>query len=470
MKRRWLGVASLLAAFALVVAACGDDDTSATTGATTAATTATTTAPATTAAPAATTAPEAGSEVAFDVGVTPAPCGDAVNEGNGCIYLGVISDLTDGPFSALAVPLTSAQEDFWAGINNDGGLDGWDVIISTENTYDSHYSGDLTVEGYESMRDRVALMAQTLGTPQLQAALPRMVEDDVVTAPATWWSGWAFAGVDSGNVLESGAPYCLEAMNGMFFASDALGTDLSWALVAFPGDYGGDYGSGAKIAAAQLGIAEPVADILQIPISVGGDVAGTVAELVAAAPDLIVMVTGPVEMASVVGGLFQAGYQTFKVLGAAPTWNVALLGNEALLPLLQAVYWQTSSIGSWNTDTEGHAAMRAAAEANGRDPNGAYIMGWVWQYPILTLLQQVIASGDLRRANIASIAATLEGVDYQGILPTRSYKGAANNTVERSTTVHGVDPTAPDGVVGLTDAFVSQIAADFDLAAPCFVG
>ena len=404
------------------------------------------------------------------MGVTPAPCGDAVNDGNGCIYVGVISDLTDGPFAALAVPLTEAQEDFWAGINADGGLDGWDVIISAENKFDSHYSGDLTVQGYESMRDRVALMAQTLGTPQLQAALPRMVDDDVVTAPATWWSGWAFADIDSGNVLESGAPYCLEAMNGMSFVVDQMGNEFSWALVAFPGDYGGDYASGALIAAAQLGLPDPVAEILQIPFSVGGTADEAVATLAAAAPNVIVFVTGPNEMATIVGGLAGVIGPTFRVLGAAPTWNVALLGIEPLVPLLQGVYWGTSTIGGWTTDSDGHAAIRAAAETNERAPNSAYIMGWVWQYPILTLLNQSIASSDLTRANISAIARNLDDVDYQGILPNRTYQGSATDHVERSTVVSAVDPTSPDGMVGLTDSFVSPVAADFDLAAPCFVG
>ena len=149
MKRRWLGLVSLLAAFSLVIAACGDDDTSDTTGATTAETTATTAAPTTTAAPA-TTAAE-GSDIAFDVGVTQAPCDDAVNEGNGCIYLGVISDLTEGPFAPLGVPLTAAQEHFWAMVNADGGVDGFDVLITAENTWDSKYDPASHAEGAEAL-------------------------------------------------------------------------------------------------------------------------------------------------------------------------------------------------------------------------------------------------------------------------------------------------------------------------------
>lgn len=472
MKRRWLGVVSLLAALSLVAAACGDDDATTTTTAASAAdtTTATTSAPATTAAaPATTAAPDDGG-IAFDTGVTPAPCPDAVNEGNGCIYLGIISDLTDGPFAPLAVVLTAAQEDFWRAINGEGGLEGFDVIVSADNTYDHHYDPALTVEGYAGMRDRVLMLAQLLGTPQTQAVLPDLIADKTPAGPATWWSGLAFRDVDGGLILESGAPYCIEAMNSMFFVADAMGTEISWALVAFPGDYGGDYGAGVKIAAAQLGFSEPVAEILQIPFSVGGTADDAIAGLVAAAPDLIVIVTGPLEMATIVGGVFGAGHQAFRVMGAAPTWNVGLLANPDLVPLLQAVYWTSSPWGGWSTDTAGHAAVRAAAAANGRDPNPAYIFGWVWQYPVKALLLEAIASADLTRDNLASLADTLSGIDYQGMLPTRTYAGEPNDHVERSSLINGVDPDEPDGLTPLTDAFVSQVAADFNLAAPCFVG
>jgi hypothetical protein len=48
----------------------------------------------------------AAGDVAFDVGVTEEACPEAVNPDNGCIYLGILSDLTEGPFAALAVPIT----------------------------------------------------------------------------------------------------------------------------------------------------------------------------------------------------------------------------------------------------------------------------------------------------------------------------------------------------------------------------
>ena len=474
MRKRWLGVVSLLLAFALVAAACGDDDDAAeTTAAPTTTQAATTTeAPSTTQAETTTTAAPtttaAEPSVAFDTGVTPAPCPEAVNEGNGCIFLGVISDLTDGPFAAVAVPLTQAQEDYWAAVNAAGGIDGWDVIISADNTFDARYDPGLTVEGFESMADSVVAMAQSLGTPQTQAAIPRFIEESVVAAPATWWSGWSFDEVDSGLILESGASYCFEAMNGVFFAQDKLGPEISYAIVAFPGDYGGDYGAGVKIAAAQLGLGDPVAEILQVPFSVGGTPDEAVATLAAAAPDVIFMVTGPTEMATITAGLFGVLGPAFKVIGAAPTWNVGLLANPDLVPLLQAVYYQTSPWGGWNADTGAHANMRAAAEANERTPNNGYIAGWIFQYPLISLLTAAIADGDLTRANLASLVSDIT-VDYDGALPDRTY-GAANDTVERSTTVNGVDPASPDGLTALSDTFVAEITAGFDLAGPCFTG
>ena len=420
MKNRRLVFSSLLIVLALVAAACGDDNTATTTTAATTTTVAASTAATTTLPPP--------PEVAFDIGVTPAPCADAVNEGNGCIYLGVISDLSDGPFAPLGIPLTKAQEDFWATVNGGGGIDGWDVVITAENTVDAHYDPTQTAEGAVALADRVLGLAQSLGTPQTLGALPTLVAGDIVAAPATWFSGWAFTDVDAGLIMESGAPYCFEAMNGMEglygLRSEA---PFTWALVRFPGDYGGDYGAGALFAASALGLDDPVADILQIPVSFGGSVAETVPTLLAAHPDVIVMVTGPTEMAQIAGGLFQNGMTSFQILGASPTWNVALTGNADLMPLLEAAYVGTTPWAGWDTDTPGHAAMRAAAEAVGQSPSGAYVAGWTWQYPWLTLLTEAIASGDLTRANVAAIAATLEDIDYQGILPTRSYAGSAND-------------------------------------------
>jgi ABC-type branched-subunit amino acid transport system substrate-binding protein len=470
MRRRWLVPASLLLAFALVAAACGDDD--ATTTSATAATT-------TTAGTEATTTTEAPmDEVAFDVGVTPAPCPDAENEGNGCIYLGVITDLS-GPFAGFGGPITNAQTDFWSAINADGGLDGWDVIISLDNQIDAGYDlvpapGPNTANAAATLATRVLALNQLLGTPPFQSARGILDENNMVTAPAGWWSGLAFPEEDLGLVLESGAPYCFEGMNGMTFMTQALeSTEFSWALVAFDSDYGQDYAAGVKIAASQLGLPDPVIEIDQVSFAAGGEgaIASTVAALLPLQPNVIVLVTGPTELAAISGGLAGQGFTDFAFLGASPTWHPVLLGEAtaALVPLWSANLFVTYPWGPWDTDSPGHAAMRAAAEANDREPNPGYGAGWTWSYPIRELLEQAIATNDLTRANVRAMAGALEGIDYQGILPERGYAGTPGDDAERSSWVVGVDPTANGGVTPLADAFTSPIAAAYPFDGPCYV-
>jgi len=472
MMRRRLGCWSLWAAFLLVIAACSGDGGGSTTAATSPATTPDTAAPTSTLA--ATTATlDTGFDIEFDVGVTPAPCGDSVNESNGCIYLGLITDLdlTPGSLARVGVAITQAEEDFWDVVNRGGGVGGFDVIISADNTFDARSDSVQTTAGASALADRVLGLAQSLGTPQTQAALSIYADNDMVAVPATRWSGWAFDEEDRGLIMESGASFCFEAMNGMTYLTNKRGTDFSWALVVFTSDHGdyGDYGAGAKLGAALLGLADPIAEISQLPVSFGGDVAATVATLVATTPDVVVMATGPTEMSQITKGLSDAGHE-FEVLGASLTWNVALKGDPDLVPLLEEVYSGTSAWGAWDFNSDGHAAMRAAAEAAGREPDNDYIAGWVSQYPWLTLLTEVVATGDITRSNVAGVAEDLESIDYQGMLPEGSYAGTPHESVARSTIVNRADVRAPDGLTAITDAFVSEIAADFDLGAPCSVG
>lgn len=463
MKSKWL---LSLVALTLVIAACGGDG-----GATT------TTAPqqTTTTGGGDTTTTEGMGEVEYDVGVTPAPCDDAVNEGNGCIYLGIISDLTTGPFAALGVPLTAAQRHFWEKVNEEGGLEGFDVIIRDEDVIDAHYNAEDHAAGYETIRGRVLALAQTLGTPQTQGILGPMAEDNVVASPATWWSGWNFTDEGGDLVLESGASYCFEAMNGMTFMSQALPEGFTWALVRFPGDYGGDYGAGALIAASQLGLGDPLFDHQQIPISFGGTVDEAVGLILQHRPNLIVLVSGPVEMAQIAAGTFQGGHQQFQILGAGPTWNVALKANAELMPLLEGVYKGTAPWSPWDTETPGHEEMRTTAEAKwfneaeGRGPSGSYLAGWTWQHPLKTLLEAAIASGDLTRANVAAIAAELDGVDYMGILPTRNYSGDPNDNAVRHTYIVQADADSSDGVTVISDGeIISPIVEAYPFDSPCF--
>jgi hypothetical protein len=102
------------------------------------------------------------SGVKTDIGVTKEPCPQAINKNKGCIYLGTISDLTDGPFHALAVPITDAQKAFWKRVNAAGGIGNYEVDV-TKYVRDNHYNPQTHKEVYEQIKGNVLALAQTLG-------------------------------------------------------------------------------------------------------------------------------------------------------------------------------------------------------------------------------------------------------------------------------------------------------------------
>ena len=106
-------------------------------------------------------------------GVTDEACPDAVNEDNGCIYLGTISDLTQGPFAPLGVPITEAQKAFWQRVNEDGGIGGYDINV-TEYVRDNLYNPQTHKQVYGEIEGDVLALAQTFGSPTTLAIIPDM--------------------------------------------------------------------------------------------------------------------------------------------------------------------------------------------------------------------------------------------------------------------------------------------------------
>ncbi|MDH3260897.1 MAG: ABC transporter substrate-binding protein [Acidimicrobiia bacterium] len=433
MGKKWVQVLALLAVLTLIAAACTQEDTE-----------------------------------AFDLGVTEEPCPDG-NPDNGCIYLGVISDLSDGPFAALAIPAVAGLQEFWNTVNAAGGVDGFDVAITAENTVDAHYNPTQHVEGYVEIEPNILMLAQSLGTPQTQAALPQYIEDNMVAVPATWWSGWAFPETDgNGLVLETGINYCLEGMNDVDFVVSQLGTDITYGIVGFPGDFGGDAAAGVVHAAGVNGLGDPAFQLVQVPLSAGGDVSEAVSQILANSPDVVFITTGPLELAQTMGGVFGAGGQAMFV-GTHPSWNPGLVAQEALLPALKAAYFQSGFIPTWFGESAGHDAARAAAEAIEQSPNEWFLNGWASQYPVKALIEKAIGNGDLTRSGMATAVRQLDDVSFEGMLPNVSYVGNPNDVVPRQSIINRVDETAPGGTVTVTGMFSGPTAEAYDFSAPCFV-
>lgn len=424
---RRLGV--LAAATTLVLAGCGRDDGGS----------------------------EADGEASLGTGVTSEPCPEAVDESKGCIYLGIISDLT-GIFAGVGVPITEGGQAFWQRVNEEGGIGDYEIDVTTH-VRDNQYDPDVHAEVFAEINDEVLLMAQSLGTIATEAMLRDNDAEELIVLPATLGSNWLF----EDRVLEIGTSYCAEAMNAVDYGVDELDADVV-AAVHFPGDYGDDVAVGARIAAEERG-----AEFVDIVTGPGADQqAAAVAGVLRSEADVVVVGTGPLELAAVVGGAVSQGFEgTF--IGSIPTWNAALLQSPAG-PAIESSYLWATSFPGYDADTPGHEAMREAAD--GATPNEFFAIGWSGGYVLKDLLERVVESGDLTRAGVlAAIEEMTGGIDGEGTLPegTGNYAGDANEAAVRVTQLFAPDASTDAGVSPQGDPFVGPTAEGYEFEEACYL-
>jgi ABC-type branched-subunit amino acid transport system substrate-binding protein len=480
MKLRNRSVALSLA-LALVLVACGGTagETTAATTTTAAAVTTTTAEEATTTTAGETTTTEAESEgdVTFDVGVT-----------EDTITVGLLADLS-GPFAPLVSDIVAAQEVYWDLLNEAGGIAGRQIEVVVE---DTAYNPDQHRTKYEGMRETVAIISQSTGSPQTAGVIDLMLEDDIVAIPLTWYSGWADPSFDESTVLEQQTNYCLEAMNVVEYLSNgfeaANGAPPTWAVVSFPGEYGQDGAFGAKYAIEQLGL-EVVFDgeglVTPTPDDPETEV---ITGIVSAAPDLVFATVNPTNLAVIMGGAFQGGFQGGWT-GSVPSYDFRLL-DSPVAQILDVAYTQPGYLMPWGTDVPGMAPIVEAMLGARPDlrPSDAFVYGWTEAQLTEEILRLAADSGDMTRAGIKAAALTIEGFEYDGLAPDQSYSPPDDPNAFVTRAIAILDPnleayTAAGGsgqTIGtaenggttgsdlVEDFFVGELAGAYDFNGACF--
>jgi ABC-type branched-subunit amino acid transport system substrate-binding protein len=275
-------------------------------------------------------------------------------------------------------------------------------------------------------------------------------------------------------------------MNGLTYLAGAQDASTV-AIISFPGEYGQDSATGAKMAAEQLGLEVVFDGEGQASIDPADPQTALITGLVQAQPDWVFATMSPSTAAVVMGGTVQDLQAQWT--GAVPTYDFRLL-DSPLAEFISAVYWQPGYQVPWGTDVPGMDEVREAMLAARPDlrPSDAFITGWQEATIMEAVLRQAAENGDMTRAGIKAAALSLEGIDFQGLAPPQSYAGEPNDYVTREIAMFKPDKalydeaggaeqtlsSAPNG--GTTgsqlveDFFVSDVAAGFEFTAPCFVG
>ena len=319
-----------------------------------------------------------------------------------------------------------------------------------------------------------------------------MLEDNMVAIPLTWYSGWADPTFDESSVLEMQTNYCLEGMNiveyiaGTFEA--AAGRAPTFAVISFPGEYGQDGAAGAKYAIEQLGL-ELVYDAEGLVTPAPDDPeTEIISGIIGAAPDVVFTTINPTNLAVIMGGAAQQGFQG-QWTGNVPSYDFRLL-DSPVAPIIDAAYVQPGYNVAWGTDVPGMAEIRDALLAARPDlrPSDAFVIGWLEGKITQAVLEAAAESGDMTRAGIKAAALTIEGFSFDGLAPDQSYSPADDPNayitrgiaifdpnLQKYTDAGGATQTigeAPDG--GTTgsdlveDFFIGELAAAYDYQGACF--
>jgi ABC-type branched-subunit amino acid transport system substrate-binding protein len=458
---------ALLMAVGMVAAACGDSDDETGTGAggdTTEATTGDT------------VAGTEGEEGAVD----PADIETGPGVTDEVIRVGMISDYS-GIFAPLVVEINDAHKAYFEKVNDEGGIAGRRIEPVD---VDAGYDVPRHIEIYQEMRqeseDGVAMLSLSVGSPHTAAVARDMEADSMVAIPLTWYSGWSDPEFGA-PVAEMYTTYCLESHNAISWMHDKLqaeGKETRLAIISFPGEYGQDGATGAKMAAEALGI--PIVYDGEAQVVPGADQTPIISELVRAQPTVVYATINPTALAEIFGGVRAQGLEAYWT-GNSPTFDHHLLGTDLAADLSQYYYHSTYN-ALWGTDVEGMDELMATmAERRPNAPvSDPYIVGWTYAQLAHQLLEYAASRGDLTREGIME-AFMDEGftADFGGLAPEKTWAGDPNDYLVRDSYMYDVDVTKRNivpvseegGSTGLVleeGPFTAEITEQYVWDGPCF--
>lgn len=410
--------------------------------------------------PAASPSPSPTPAVVTGAGVTAEPCPEG-DPSRGCLYLAILSDLSpEGPFVSFGAAVADGAAAFWRQVNAAGGIAGFDVDVTT---YTRDTGGDVAAHAaaVAEVAPSVLAVALSFGTETTLAGRDTLDAADLVTVPASFWSGWTHDPL----FLPSGYSYCTEAMDLLDLAtSDA--PPASVVSVHFDDLYGRDHAAGVARWAAATGVAfDPAAhDLATGPSDQTGGQDAVVERILDLAPEVVVAATGPLELAELAGKLTTQGFEG-RFLGSVPTFTPTLLDDPLIAESLAGRYQLAMPWEPWGSDSDAHRAMAVSLDGE-LPPNDGFTFGWIWSYPLLAALEHAAAGGELSPAAVRAAVGEVT-VDYAGALPSRTYGGGVPSEAGRGAILAQPDADAPLGVEALTPLTVGPAAAAADLSEPC---
>ncbi|MEU7813780.1 ABC transporter substrate-binding protein [Pseudonocardia sp. NPDC049154] len=365
------------------------------------------------------------------------------------ITLGVMTDRT-GVFKNLGEALTGGNELWVKDVNAAGGICGRQLALEI---VDHGYKADTAKTLYPQLEPKILGITQLVGSPVLAALKQNLIDDNVLTAPASWSSEI----LNNPNVMMIGTTYDLEIIDGLAYLQQQglLADGDTIGHIYIDGEYGGNGLRGSKYYASKHNMTVQEAKIT----STDNDLANIVTGLKGAGVKAIVLTTTPGQTASAMSNNAALGLNV-PVLGNNPTFDPALLQSPAAASLDKLYVAASSAPFSSPTPKAVEVANDYKATYPDKPKNAGaqagYVESLVWQ----SVLEKACQNGDLTRAGVQTALKSLTSVTTDNLVAPLDYSipGAPPT---RGVYIAKVDQNAEGGLTEVAPLFTAPDAQGY---------
>jgi ABC-type branched-subunit amino acid transport system substrate-binding protein len=447
-------VLAAVAVVAMLAAACGSDNKSSSSSTTGASAGSSSTTGGSTASSGATTTSKGGS-TASSGGTVTAPAnlkgGPGVDLNAKTISVAELSPLS-GPVAVIGEPLTNGQRVYFKSVNDAGGIGGFKVTLVEK---DEQYNPQLHKQAYNEVKDQIALVAQSLGTPTTAAILDDSKNDNVILFPASL--GSALTRIP--NVVIIGTPYRLETENVLDWVAKNKGAKegSKYGIIYQNDEYGQDGLAGFELAAT----AQKFNVVAKLTYAATDkDFTSQVQQMKDSGAEFVHLTATPSQLGPILAKSAELGFNPIWTADG-PGFSTTLL-TAAKLPaaLFKNVYISTSA-AAWGEDVPGMKTLLDNVQKYDakQTPDGFFVFGYSQATVVKALLEQAIKDGDLSREGIAKASTELKNIDTGGLLPNLSYGATPEERVpSRDSGVFVVDDTTPAKIKRVAANTTSDVA------------
>src|SRR4051812_29115914 len=370
------------------------------------------------------------------------------------IRLGVLTDLT-GIFAPFGQPGTQAHQLYWKEQNARGGVCDRKVVLTIK---DHGYDPQKAVVQYREMAPKVAAMQDLLGSPITAALLPTLKSDRMPSV----LSSWASSLLKNDFVIEVGAPYELEMINGLDYLKDKgkIKSGDKIGDVYFEGEYGAAGLAGVKYWASKNGVSVVEQELK----ATDTDMSGQVVALQKAGVKAVAMTTGPKQLASLAGIAASKGVNV-PILGNNPTFDPGLMATPAAKALVANAYI-AGPVAPFSSE---RPAVKKVSDAflaayGKKSAKAVAQLGFAQSQVMKEILAKACENKDLTREGIIKAAHQISGLDTGGLVA-----GTLDYTKAGQPPTRAVYLARPANVIGglkaLPGTYESDTAKDWQVGA-----